>query len=37
MCERVQLLGGAFEVDSAPGHGTRISALLPLTPMEASK
>jgi signal transduction histidine kinase len=34
MSERVQLLGGVFEIDSAPGRGTRISALLPLTPME---
>lgn len=34
MYERVHLLGGSFAVDSAPGHGTRISALLPLNPKE---
>ena len=31
MCERVRLLGGVFEVDSVPGHGTRIHARLPLS------
>ena len=30
MRERVRLLGGIFELDSAPGHGTSIRALLPL-------
>jgi PAS domain S-box-containing protein len=30
MCERVELLGGTFHVDSAPGKGTRITAVLPL-------
>jgi signal transduction histidine kinase len=32
MAERVQLLGGTFDVASAPGHGTRITAVLPLQP-----
>ena len=31
MRERVRLLGGVFEIDSAPGRGTRISARLPLS------
>lgn len=31
MRERVRLLGGALEIDSAPGRGTRIRAILPLT------
>lgn len=31
MNERVRLLGGAFEVDTAPGRGTRVNARLPLT------
>jgi len=30
MRERVLLLGGVFEIDSAPGRGTRIRARLPL-------
>jgi len=30
MSERVQLLGGAFQVESSPGQGTRITAALPL-------
>jgi len=34
MRERVRLLGGIFEVDSAPGRGTRISARLPLSTEE---
>lgn len=34
MCERVQLLGGCFGVDSRPGSGTRIAATLPLHPTE---
>jgi signal transduction histidine kinase len=29
--ERVEILGGWFEVQSAPGQGTRVRALLPLT------
>jgi len=31
MRERVRLLGGDFEVESAPGAGTRITAEAPLT------
>lgn len=31
MRERVELLGGALEIDSAPGSGTRLSASIPLT------
>lgn len=31
MRERVQLLGGELDVDSAPGHGTTIVAWVPLT------
>ncbi|MCA9872416.1 MAG: sensor histidine kinase [Anaerolineales bacterium] len=34
MRERVELLGGQFEVHSQPGSGTTIRALLPLTPTE---
>lgn len=34
MSERIQLLGGAFEVDSRPGRGTRITATLPLQTRE---
>ncbi len=34
MRERVELLGGTFEVISAPGEGTVIRALLPLTVSE---
>jgi signal transduction histidine kinase len=30
MIERVQLAGGTIEVDTAPGHGTRVSFSLPL-------
>jgi len=32
MSERVELLGGSFQVDSSPGRGTRITATLPLHP-----
>ncbi len=32
MRERVESLGGVFEVASAPGHGTRITAQIPLRP-----
>jgi PAS domain S-box-containing protein len=32
MEERVQLLGGSFAIDSTPGRGTRITAVLPLLP-----
>ena len=31
MRERVELLGGSFGIDSAPGAGTRIAATLPLS------
>jgi signal transduction histidine kinase len=31
MDDRVQALGGSLRLDSAPGHGTRIEAALPLT------
>lgn len=34
MQERVRLLGGQFELESAPGRGTRIHATLPLIPVE---
>jgi signal transduction histidine kinase len=34
MRERVRLLGGVFEIDSAPGRGTRIVARLPLSTEE---
>lgn len=34
MSERIQLLGGAFDVDSRPGRGTRITATLPLLTTE---
>jgi signal transduction histidine kinase len=27
--DRVEALGGTFEVDSTPGHGTRIAAAIP--------
>jgi signal transduction histidine kinase len=30
MKERVRLLGGEFEIESAPGHGTTILAWVPL-------
>jgi signal transduction histidine kinase len=29
--DRVEAIGGTFEVDSAPGHGTRIAAVVPAT------
>jgi signal transduction histidine kinase len=34
MRERVQLLGGVFELASSPGRGTRVVAVLPLTLLE---
>lgn len=34
MRERVRLLGGIFEIDSSPGHGTVIRARLPLSTEE---
>src|SRR5690606_23831768 len=30
MCERVRLLGGVFDVQSAPGAGTRVQVDIPL-------
>jgi signal transduction histidine kinase len=36
MRERVEMVGGTFNVDSAPGRGTTISALLPLKRSEHS-
>jgi signal transduction histidine kinase len=36
MSERVQLLGGSFDVASSPGRGTRITAVIPLHPKEAT-
>jgi signal transduction histidine kinase len=35
MRERVEILGGTFGVESAPGRGTVIRASLPLAPLEA--
>jgi signal transduction histidine kinase len=32
MRERVEMVGGKFTVESAPGHGTTIEALIPLGP-----
>ena len=32
MRERVRLLGGSFELESAPGQGTRVLVRLPLSP-----
>lgn len=37
MQERVRLLGGLFELDSAPGQGTRIHAVLPLGTAEMER
>ena len=36
MSERVELLGGSFQVDSGAGHGTRITATLPLHTSEGN-
>jgi len=30
LAERVRLLGGTFRIESAPGHGTRLTVELPL-------
>jgi signal transduction histidine kinase len=30
MRERIELLGGALDIDSAPGYGTRIEIDVPL-------
>jgi chemotaxis protein histidine kinase CheA len=32
MRERVESLGGSFQIDSAPGRGTRVLVRLPLLP-----
>jgi signal transduction histidine kinase len=34
MCERVELMGGSFEVDSAPGQGTKLRVSMPLMQLE---
>jgi two-component system sensor histidine kinase DegS len=31
MRERLEMVGGSFEVDSAPGHGTIVTAKIPLS------
>jgi signal transduction histidine kinase len=36
MRERVALLGGTLTIDSRPGHGTRVAAVLPLTMEDSS-
>ncbi len=33
MRERIELVGGTLRVDSAPGRGTRVIAMVPLTPV----
>jgi len=35
MRERAEELGGTFDIDSAPGAGTRITAILPFAPVAA--
>jgi hypothetical protein len=35
MQQRVSMLGGRFEIDSAPGRGTRITATIPMSLREA--
>jgi signal transduction histidine kinase len=30
--DRVEAIGGRFEIDSPAGHGTRIAAIVPATP-----
>ena len=32
MRERIELVGGTLRVDSAPGRGTRVIAMVPLAP-----
>jgi signal transduction histidine kinase len=34
MQERVEQLGGRFEIESVPGQGTRVCATVPVTPKE---
>jgi two-component system sensor histidine kinase UhpB len=33
MRERALLVGGALELESSPGHGTRVRLAVPLSPM----
>jgi len=35
MRERARQLGGTFELDSRPGHGTTVRAAVPFRPREA--
>ena len=37
MGERAHMLGGSMQIDSAPGHGTRISVRLPLSADKPAK
>jgi signal transduction histidine kinase len=37
MRERVEILGGTFTIESAPGRGTVVRASLPLTPLETER
>ena len=34
LADRIEALGGRLEVDSPPGAGTRVSARLPLAPLD---
>ena len=36
MFERVELLGGQMEIDTAPGYGTQIFIQVPITPADRS-
>ena len=36
MSERAQQLGGSVEIDSAPGAGTRVTLIVPITPPAAA-
>jgi signal transduction histidine kinase len=35
IAERAKFLGGTFEIQSAPGKGTRLTVLLPVPPRHA--
>jgi signal transduction histidine kinase len=37
MGERAHMLGGSMNIESTPGHGTRISARLPLISDKSAK
>jgi signal transduction histidine kinase len=37
MRERVEMVGGTFKIESSPGSGTTVSALIPITPAEQAK